>query len=389
MSDHGFTDTAEVRRAVPLVTVARLTSNTALRFTPPFIAPIARSLGVPIERVGLALGVSELGGLAAPAIGGRLDRVSRRNAMVAALLLIAVGAGLAAVSPQLLLYGSALLLIGVAKLTFDSAMGAWIADRVPYEGRGRIIGITETAWAGSLLLVIPVLAVIAELSSWRVSMGLVAVASVACAAAVRSRLPHDVPPPHEAERSRIVGLRGSLPVYVAVGLLMCSAQAVFVVFGAWLEDGLGFSTAAVGGVAFLLGAGELVASTSTIRFTDRLGKPRAVMLGTAVLVPAALGLAAAPASAAVGIPLLVVLVAGFEFAYVSSLPWVSELHPEARARSIGIAFGAATGGRGVGALVSTLVYARAGMRGAALFSAAAGVGVLALVGSQRSRHAHR
>jgi MFS transporter, DHA1 family, inner membrane transport protein len=377
----------EVRRAIPVITVARLTSNAALRFTPPFIAPIARSLGVPIERLGLALSASELGGLAAPAIGGRLDRASRRNAMSAGLFLIAAATALAATSPGLAVYGVALLAIGIAKLTFDSAMGAWIADRVPYERRGRVVGITETAWAGSLLLVIPVLAVVAQLTSWRVALGIVAVASAGCGLLVRFRLAHDVPRAHDADRSRIVGLRASLPVYVAVAFLMLAAQSVFVVFGAWLEDDLGFSTAAVGGVAFLIGVGELVASTGTIRFTDRLGKPNAVLVGVAVLVPAALGLALWSDVAVVGIVALVALIAGFEFAYVSSLPWVSELHPEARARSIGLAYGAATAGRGVGAGVSTLLYARSGMSGSALLAAASGVVVAVLVTRQRRRSA--
>jgi MFS transporter, DHA1 family, inner membrane transport protein len=381
-------DQSEVRRAVPVITGARLVSNSAIRFTPPFISPIAHSLGVPIERVGLALSAAEIGGFAAPAIGGRLDRASRRDAMVLALFLIAVGTAVAAISPHLLLFGVALLGIGVAKLTFDSAMAAWIADRVPYAVRGRVVGITETAWAGSLLLAIPVLAVVAQLTNWRVSMAMISVASVISAVAVRRRLVHDAPVPHEHERTRLQHVGRSVPVYVATAFLMVAAQSVFVVFGAWLEDDLEFSTAAVGAISFLLGVGELTASASTIRFTDRLGKPTAVIVGAAILIPAALSLAVWNTRPAIGILSLVVLIAGFEFAYVSSLPWVSELHPEARARSIGVSYGSATAGRGVGALVSTWVYSVHGMGGSAVVAAGAGVIVIALVVTTMRLHDH-
>ena len=52
-----------VRTRVTLVTVARLTANSAYRFAPPFLATIARDTGVSLATLGLALSISELGEL--------------------------------------------------------------------------------------------------------------------------------------------------------------------------------------------------------------------------------------------------------------------------------------------------------------------------------------
>jgi predicted MFS family arabinose efflux permease len=361
------------------LTGARLLTNGALRFTPPFISSISRSLGVPVEQVGLALSVSELAGLAAPVAGSVIDRRSRRSAMAAGLGMVGIGCLAGSVSPGVALYAFVLLLIGFAKIVFDAAMGAWVADRVPYAGRGRVTGFVETAWAGAYLILIPILAVIAQLTSWRVSMAVLGCAALAAVPFVLRTLASDHPAPQEKHRGRLTGLRRGLPVYASVLLVMLASQAVVVVFGAWLQDDLGFSTATVGGVTFILGVGELLASTSSMRFTDRIGKRRSMLLGASSMVPIGLALAAT-----VGSPWSIVLlfgfIVGFEFALVSILPLIAELLPEARARSITIGFGAGTIGRGIGAAGGAWLYAHHGMSAAVLFGTAGAASVVVLMG---------
>lgn len=372
---------SRLRSDVTVLTLARLVTNGGLRFTPPFLSSVAASLGVSVGAVGAALSVSEAAGLAAPAVGSRIDRSSHRLAMVVGLGLVTVAAVIGATSATILQYAAALTAISLAKIVYDASMGAWVAERVPYARRARVTGFVETAWAGSYLLAIPVLAVIAEVSSWRVSLGILAVASLVFAVVVRRRLEPDHPPAAvAADRARLVGLRRTLPVFVGLGLLMAASQSVIVVFGVWLVDDLGWSTAAVGAVAFAIGFGELGASVTTMKVTDRLGKRRAVVLGATVMVPTALALGALADRAGPGVVLLVVFVMGFEFALVSSLPLVSELHPEARAKGIGIGFGAGTVGRGVGAAMGAGLYGWVGLRGATMFAAAAAGGVVAVVG---------
>ncbi|HEX9258628.1 MAG TPA: MFS transporter, partial [Acidimicrobiales bacterium] len=233
---------------------------------------------------------------------------------------------------------------------------------------------------------IPVLAVVAQLTSWRWSLGGLGVLSAGFAVAVMRRLEPDPAHSTDGKRDRLVGLARTMPIYAAVGCMMTGAQSVVIVFGAWLEDIHRFSTAAIGGIAFLLGAGELVASTSTIRLTDRLGKRRAVVLGLGLMAPAAALLAAFNEQVVAGIALLVMFVIGFEFALVSILPLVGELHPEARATSIGIGFGFGTLGRGAGAAVSTWLYSSHGMGSSAIVGAGMAIAsaLFVLVGGKRA-----
>jgi predicted MFS family arabinose efflux permease len=370
-------------RPVTRLTGARLLTNGALRFTPPFLSSIARSLGVPVEQVGLAMSASELAGLAAPAAGAVIDRHSRRASMAAGLGMVGVGCLIGSLSPGVAVYGLVLLVIGFAKIVFDAAMGAWVADRVPYARRGRVTGFVETAWAGAYLLLIPILAVIAQLSSWRVSMAVLGVTALAAVPLVMRSVESDRPrratSAPGSQPGMLVGIRRGFPVYLAVLLVMLAAQAVVVVFGAWLQDDLGFSTAAVGGITFLLGAGELLASTGSMRFTDRIGKRRSMLLGSGFMVPVGLALAATAGAGAWSIVLLLAFIIGFEFSLVSILPLMAELLPEARARAITIGFGAGTIGRGVGAAGGSWLYARSGMSASVLLGTAAAAAVFVVM----------
>ncbi len=119
---------------------------------------------------------------------------------------------------------------------------------------------------------------------------------------------------------------------------MGASQCAFLTFGSWLEDDFGFTAVTIGVVAFGLGAGELLASTSTARFTDRIGKRQSVVRGASVMVPTGVLLATALGThVATGIALLVMYLIGFEFAVVSSLSMATNLLPGHPARDSGCA----------------------------------------------------
>jgi predicted MFS family arabinose efflux permease len=375
---HG-SHSAEVQAAVPRITAARLTGNTLYRAAPPFLPQIADSLGVSIGAMGVALSIGELVGLAAPSIGRRIDHTERRRAMVVGLLLLAAAGGLAASSVVVAMFAVAAAMISLAKITYDGGMGAWIADRVDYPSRARVVGLTETSWAGAMLIGIPLMAVLAAAATWRLSYAVVGLANLVMAVAVWRRVAADPAHAVARERPQWRQLRAGVATFVAMGFLMTSAQMVFIVFGAWLDDAFGFGSLAIGGVAFLLGVAELCSSTSTMRFTDRLGKRRAVRVGATLMVPTALTLGLVGGHAAVGVALLFGFVLGFEFAIVSFLPLITEVVPTARAASYGIAIGFGTVGRGIAAIVSTALYTRYGIGAPGLGAAVCAIGVLVVI----------
>ncbi|MEZ5411666.1 MAG: MFS transporter [Acidimicrobiales bacterium] len=397
---------ADVRSRLGLLTLARTTANAVFRFAPPFLATIAVGVGVSLERIGVAMAISELGGLATPLTGMVVERLQRRTALWAGLVGLAGGALLAAAVPHLLVFALALVVIGQGKAMFDLGLSAWISDRVPYERRGRVIGLTETAWALGLLVGVTALGLITAAAGWRVAYVAGAVAAVALAAALRRTLepdpaPDPIPDPdpgwepgglrpdpgaiapvidHGPGRSAR-GFDRRLPM-LAVGLfcLMASAQTLFVTFGTWLKDSFGLSDSQLSAVVFGLGFFELVASLGAARFADRWGKERAAAVGAAVMVPAVAALAVGHRVLVPGLVLLVVAIAAFEFAIVSAIPIGTELVAGAPAQGVAIMFFVGTLGRAGAVVPATSLYERHGMAWPAVVAAVLGCGAVAVMG---------
>lgn len=369
---------AVVRRDIATVTVARLTTNAAYRYAPPFLATIARGLDVTVAQIGLAIAITDLCGLSSPFIGRLVDRVPRRWSMAGGLTGIALGTAVAALSQGLVLLTVGLATVSVSKLVFDVGLGAWIADHVPFARRGRVVGITETSWALGLLVGVSVLGLVTAVSSWRVAYLVATAGVVVMAVVVLRRIPaepahqHIRVPPAEIGR---LPLTGWLAVLGMFGL-MSAAQTLFITFGPWLEDEFEFSGAGLAAVTFGLGAIELVASSTSAARTDRWGKERSVIAGVALMIPAALTLTLVQDQLVLGLILLAAFMASFEFAIVSALPIGAELVPGAPGRGIGTMIACGTLGRALIAVPVTRLYAEHGI----VPAAALGAGAAAIAG---------
>ena len=158
---------AETRRHVVQVTVARLVTNACYRFAPPFLASISDDFEISLTRLGVALMITELFMALAPLLGAVVDRIHRRTAMVVGLAGVSGSATLAAASPAVWTFAIAITILGLAKFIFDGGMTAWVNDHVDYERRGRVVGITETSWALGLLIGVTLMGLLASATSWR------------------------------------------------------------------------------------------------------------------------------------------------------------------------------------------------------------------------------
>ena len=372
---------------VPL-TATRIVANTAYRFAPPFIAIIAgaeQGFDVSIARVGLVISISELAGFLAPLLGTFVDRVARRTAMAVGLAGSLVGILLMAIAPNLVVLCVGLTLLNLLKSCFDLGMAAWIADRVPYDRRGRVVGLTETSWALSLLVGVSLLGLVTAVSTWRVACVIGAVAIAACATWLDSSLRRSgdtvsggtaatgVATSGDASPAGTPtsGARAARAWLVPLSMfgLMGASQCLFVTFGAWLADDFDFGASRIAAVGFALGAGELLSSVSSARYTDRIGKERSVALGALLMIPAAIVLAGFDSLLAVGLIGLAVFIVGFEYAVVSMLPIATSLFAGAPGKGFGLVIGAGTFGRGVLTFVATSLYESVGIAGAALAGA--------------------
>jgi predicted MFS family arabinose efflux permease len=387
---------ADVRASLGLLTAARLGANSIYRFAPPFLAVIAADLDVSLATLGLVLAVSELLGLLGPAIGSVSERLPRRAAMVAGLAGVAGGAVLAGAGPGPVLLTVGLVAVGLAKMLFDVSLIGWVSERVPYGQRGRAIGLTETAWAGGLLVGVPLMGLVSAAASWRWAYVAAALGLLALALALVRRLPHQPAPAATgltpADGGRIEASRRRLGagwlLVLAMGLLLAGSQAIVVVFGPWLEDRHGVGVLGLAAVVVVLGAAELVASLATASRADRLGKAKAMALGLAAMVPTALALVVGGGLLAVGLVALVVFMAGFEFAIVSSIPMSTELVPGAPAAGMGLSIGAGTLGRAAVSVPATAGYEHWGLWFPAVLAAGLSACSLLAVAAYRRHHPH-
>lgn len=361
----------EVRSRITGLTVARTTANGCFRFAVPFLAIIARGNGTSLAGIGVALAISELSGLLSPFNGEIVERLHRRTAMVVGLAGVAAGTTLAASSVHPAMFAVALVVISQSKMMFDLGLGAWLSDRVPYAQRSRVMGLTETSWALGLLVGVTAMGLVTAATNWRFGYGLGAAAVLCMAGVISKRIPPDSGPHTRAGRTarEPVVVREVAVLMVAMFCLMSSSQVLFVTLGSWLDDSFDFTPAMLSAVAFGLGFGELISSITSARRTDSWGKERSAAAGAALMIPAGLGLAVWHDHLAIGLPLLIVAIASFEFGVVSAIPLGTAVIPGSPARGMALMFAAGTLGRAVASIPATSLYEHRGFAWPAAMSA--------------------
>jgi len=371
------------------LTAAKAVANTALRWVPPFLPVLERAFGATTAQMTTILGIGEMSGLSTIAVGGQLDRGRERAVMSLSLLAVAVSSLVSLVGTTFTFaIGFVMVVLGVANCTV--AGHAYISRRVAYSERARSIGLYETSWALALLIGAPIIAGLIARFGWRGPYVALALASTASAALIwRSR---------EAERPigletdpvstpGISAITGSAwAVIFGSALLAMAGLSVFAISGSWLDDAFGVSTGGLGVVAMGYGAIELLASTGSAGFADRIGKFRSTLGGIAVLISGQVVMVLADETLWVGVIGIMIFLCGFEFAFVTSLSLVTEAMPGARGTTIAASNGIGTVARGLGTIASGRLFGMYGVEGTLAMSATAAiVAAAAFVISRRTR----
>lgn len=367
---------------------ARLISNALYRYSPPFVAIIARGLDVTVVQLGIALMIAEFASLLSPVIGRRIDRANRVAVMALGMGLVTIGAATAAASPHIVVFTASLFVLNAAKVIFDTGFIVWVNDHVPYERRGEVVGVIETSWALGLFLGVSAMGLVTTIVSWRAGLGLGAIAMIVSLAFVVTGLPRHEAHPPAAQHSRVRIPREGWLIVAAMFCLLGGSQVIGIVFGPWFEDEFGWTSGALVGVIVALGVVELGASITSSRVMDTWGKETSVRRGAFVMIAAAATMALLWSVPAPSVLALVVYMLGFEFAIVSVLPVAANIVPGASGAGLGMAVGAGTSGRAVMSFVSPFLYDRLGPLGPAILAAALAVLAIALITAYQ-RHAER
>jgi predicted MFS family arabinose efflux permease len=375
------TGPAKVGLAGPVVVavLARLAINIGHRMIYPFLPVIARGLDIPVASAGVLVTLLLATGMLGPVFGPLSDRFGRRGGMVVGMLLVAAGAAFVALIPRFPAVSIGFALLGLGKVAFDPSLRAFLGDSVPYEGRGRVLAITELSWAGGLLIGAPLAGWFIEKWGWRSPFVMVAGLALLGAAGIALVMPGGGP--SAVSRHGAVALGTALQSVVrnrsavaALGvtwLIMVAHELLFVVYGTWMEGSFGLSIGRLGLATVVIGVAELAGELAASVWVDRMGKRRAIGLGlvlTAVtyvvwpLVSANLGLVLA---------CLFALLFWFEFTFVATLPLVTELVPRARATAVALNGAIENLGRSLGALLALPLWSAVGLLGNGVAAATA------------------
>jgi DHA1 family inner membrane transport protein len=372
-----------VRRNLDRLVWGRLISNACYRFAPPFIAVIARGLHVTVAQMGVAFMIGEFAGLSSPILGRIVDKNNRMVTMMIGMVGITLAVITAATSTTLIQFAIAMCVMSGSKVLFDTALIVWVNDHVPYERRGRIVGVIETSWALSLFIGVAIMGVATAVFSWRAGFAVGAIGMMISGGLIVAALPrHDAHAPVSEQARGKVPPNGYL-VFACAFLLMGASQCLGITFGPWFEDEFNFSSAALIAVVIVLGLFELVSSIGSSRVTDTWGKENSIRRGSILMVVSALLMGLAAHTSFVAVPMLVLFILGFEFALVSMLPLAANIVPTAGGIGLGLTVGAGTCGRAVFSTIATSLYDHVGPIGPAVTASALSALTVVLISSYK------
>jgi predicted MFS family arabinose efflux permease len=356
-----------------IVMVLRTIFNTMHRMVYPFLGIFAHGLGVDITALSFALTGRSLVGAFIPFAASATDQRGRRFGMLAGIALFTIGVGLVAVFPTLWTLTAALILALFGKYLFDPAMQAYFGDRIPYQRRGLALAVTEVGWSLAFILGVPAMGLLIARYGWSAPFPVLAALSLGMFVVIWWMAPcrdtNHVPARNPWANFGVV-LRNA-PALAGISIALWASAAnelVNLIFGIWLEDSFGLQIAALAGASAVIGFSELGGEGLVALLTDRIGKPRALMLGlsanalVSVLLPF---IGRTEVGALVGLFLFYIT---FEYVIVSHVPLMTELLPGARVTVMSFNLTGHSLGRALGAFLAPFIYQQFGFLFVALLA---------------------
>ncbi|KVP25014.1 MFS transporter [Burkholderia ubonensis] len=355
-------------------------------YAQPLLDSIARDFAIPHAEVGGVITATQLGcALALLFVVPLGDLLNRKRLLAVQLaLLTAACIGVAASASRVGLL-AAMAGVGLLGTAMTQGLIACAAALAGDGERGRVVGAAQGGVVIGLLIARSVAGVVTDLAGWR-AVYLASAATAIVMGVVLSRLLPDARAPRERigyaallasmgfllRRDRVLQVRGML------ALLMFAAFSIF-----WSALVLPLSApphamshTAIGAFG-LVGALGAAAAARAGRLADR-GLGQATTGAALVLLVASwLPLAFTTSSIPLLIVGIVLLDIGGQAIHVDNQSMILGARPDAHARLVGCYMLFYSVGSGLGAIASTLVYARAGWAGVCVLGAAVSVAALA------------
>jgi predicted MFS family arabinose efflux permease len=346
--------------------------NTMQRMVYPFLAVFARGLGVEFTTISYVVTSRSFFGVFTPIIGSIADHRGRKFGMLAGIFLFTLGMGSVAFFPNFVTFSIAVLLAIFGNSLFYPAMQAYFGDRIPYERRGTALAVTEAAWSLSFIVGIPFMGFLIARYGWNAPFPLLTGLGLVMFATIWKMIPQETDSQsihtHQTQdklglTTKIREVLTNIPALAGISIAVWASagnEMVNLIFGIWLEDSFGLKIAALAGASAVIGISELSGEGLVALTTDRLGKPRALLLGLTSSAVAALLLPIIGKTEIGALLGLFLFYITFEYVIVSHIPLMTEIMPNTRATLLSFNAAGHSLGRMIGALLATFVYQRFG-----------------------------
>lgn len=350
----------------------------------PVLAQIGREFGTTTGTAGIIVAAYGLPGVFVALVAGPYsDRFGRKPFLVAGALIMGSMTMLAAVMPTFELVVASRALAGIGASVLFPNVNAIIGDSFTYLERGRAISTVIGLNTVATIAGIPLAGIVAEATTWRVSLAFVGALAIIAGVTLYRVLPR-TRPSGEIERprvlyARIVTNRSAIAAIVSslMGALFWFTWVTYVVV--YFQQVHDLSQGVASTVALTLGLGALIGSQIGGRLGDRLGHRRIVWTSIAIssLLLLALTNLPLPLAAAAALNLVLSCVIGARFTTNSAL--LTEQVPGARGTMLAVTSSVVSAGMVVGALVGGLLIDGPGFGALGIACAAVGLISTAIV----------
>ncbi len=372
MSQTASSDKLELRRTLNFqvsgFVAVRLAFNTFYRMIYPFLSFFAKGMGVNLRTISYAVTARSLMGLVSPFLASVADSRGRKAGMLIGMAVFSTAICLVVFWPTFIAFFISLSLSMIGYLIFVPSLQAYLGDKVPYEKRGRVLGITEFAWSLSAIIGVPLVGLIIARHGWMAPFPLLAMLGALAFSLLAWMLPKDPAPPvgqpgflHNLVK--VITYRPAVAALVMAGLYTAANEVITLVYGVWVEQTFSLNIASLGVTALAIGISELGGEALVTAFTDRIGKRTALTIGLVGNCLAALALPIFGRQLAGALVCLIFFYLTFEFTMVSGIPLMTEIFPAARATMLAAHMASIAIGRSVGDLLAPLLFTQTLIQG--------------------------